>query len=83
MPSIFRTDAEPVAIASTTPLLTVPSKSSVPPLAVTVPVPDRAVFALTLPKPVSAAGLVSVMPAEIGQRPPSSAIVPCTPSAPR
>ena len=76
MPSIFRTEGEAVSIASTTPLLTVPSRSSVPPLAATVPVPDRVVFADTVPKPPNTAGLVSVMPAESVSVPPCSPIVP-------
>ena len=76
MPSIFRIEGDPVAIANTKPLLTVPSRSSVPPLAVTVPVPDSAVFAAIVPDPVSVAGLVSVMPAESVSVPPSIWIVP-------
>ena len=49
VPSIFNSDPTVVPIASTRPLLTVPSRSSVPPLAVTVPVPDSAVFAAIVP----------------------------------
>ena len=76
VPAIFRTEAEAVLIASTTPLLTVPCRSSVPALAATVPVPDRVVFADTVPNPPNTAGLVTVIPAESVSVPPCSPIVP-------
>ncbi len=72
-----RSEAEPLAMVSVGPLLTVPFSASVPLLAMMVPVPV-AIFAAIVPAPVSVPPLPMVMPeASVSvAEPPSSLMVP-------
>ena len=75
VPSIFSTEGVVLSIVKLGPLLTVPVRSKVPPLAVIVPVLPLLTFADTVPKPLMAPPLLA-MPPVAASVPPASVIVP-------
>src|SRR5271169_5794928 len=75
VPSIFKSEGVVLSIAKIGPLLTVPVRSRVPPLASIVPVLPLLMFADTVPKPVIAPPALA-MPPVAARVPPASVIVP-------